>query len=104
MNSEWSLDVLYKGTSDPALQADMDKLSAQTAAYKELIASLGSEDPKTTLRKVIDAKEELAVLSRRLGGYFSPRKSANSSDSEGSSYQTNIQALGDSTASETAPC
>lgn len=100
MNSEWSLDVLYKGTSDPALQADMDKLSAQTAAYKELIASLGSEDPKTTLRKVIDAKEELAVLSRRLGGYFSLRKSANSSDSEGSSYQTKIQALGASTAKE----
>lgn len=91
MNSEWSLDVLYKGTQDPALQADIEKLQQQIDSYKELIASLGSEAPAVTLRKVVEAKEELQVLQRRLMGYFSLRRSANSSDSEGAAYQTKLQ-------------
>ena len=100
MYNEWSLDVLYTGIDDPALQADMNRLEEKTAAYKQQIASLGSEDPRTTLRSVIEAKEELTVLSRRLGSYFSLRRSANSSDAEGAAYQTKIQSLMASTAKE----
>ena len=100
MSYEWSLDVFYKGIDDPALAADMAKLEEKTAAYKQLIAALGSEEPAITLRKVVDAKEEMGILMRRLGGYFSLRRSANSADSEGASYQTKIGALMASTAKE----
>ena len=100
MSYEWSLDVFYKGINDPALAADMAKLEEKTAAYKQLIAALGTEEPAAALRKVIDIKEEMAVLTRRLGGYFSLRRSANSADSEGASYQTKIGALMASTAKE----
>lgn len=93
MNSEWSLDVLYRGTEDPALQADMDKLSRQTAAYKELVAHLDEKEPQAALREIIGAKEELEILSRRLDSYFQLRRFANNSDAEGAGYQTKIKSL-----------
>ena len=98
MYNEWSLDIFYKGIDDPALQADMQKLEELVAAYKEMVASLTMDDPRATLRKVMETKEELAVLTRRLGGYFSLRRSANSADAEGARYQTKIGALMASTA------
>ena len=100
MYNEWSLDIFYKGIDDPALQADMQKLEELVAAYKEMVASLTMDDPRATLRKVMETKEELAVLTRRLGGYFSLRRSANSADAEGARYQTKIGALMASTAKE----
>ncbi len=52
------------------------------------------------LRAVIDLKEEMGVLVRRLAGYFSLRRSANSRDTEVSGYMTKIQRLMASTARE----
>ena len=100
MYNEWSLDIFYKGIDDPALQSDMQKLEETVAAYKKMIASLTMDDPRATLRQVMETKEELAVLTRRLGGYFSLRRSANSADAEGARYQTKIGALMASTAKE----
>ena len=98
--NEWNLDVFYKGINDPALSADMEKLEKLVESYKEMIASLTMDDPKATLRKVIETKEEMAVTTRRLGGYFSMRRSANSMDSEVSFYQTKLQTLMAGTAKE----
>ena len=82
MYNEWSLDVFYKGINDPALLSDMKKLEELVASFKETIASLTLDDPRATLRRVIEMKEEMSTTVRRLGGYFSLRRSANSSDSE----------------------
>ena len=100
MYNEWSLDVFYKGIEDPALQVDMKKLEELIASFKETVANLTMEDPRATLCRVIGMKEEMSTLVRRLGGYFSLRRSANSSDSEVSSYQTKLQALMAGTAKE----
>ena len=93
MYQEWSLDVLYKGVEDPALQADMKRLEEVIAAYKQTVEALDPAQPRAALRSVIDISEEMTVLTRRLAGYFSLRRSANSSDAEGAAYQTKIQAL-----------
>ncbi|MBR2132854.1 MAG: M3 family oligoendopeptidase [Oscillospiraceae bacterium] len=100
MYNEWSLDVLYKGLDDPALAADMEKLEKLVGDYKELVGALTMDDPAGTLRRVVERKEELSVLTRRLGGYFSLRRSACSSDAEGAAYQTKIQRLVADTAKE----
>ena len=100
MYNEWNLNVFYKGIDDPALAADMEKLEKLVASYKEMIASLSMDDPKATLRKVIETKEEMSTTTRRLGGYFSLRRSANSMDSEVSAYQTKLQSLMAGTAKE----
>ena len=93
MYNEWSLDVFYKGIDDPALTADMADLEATAAEYKSAVAALNYDDVAASLRKIIDMKEKLTLLVRRLAGYFSLRRSANSKDSEVSGPQTKVQTL-----------
>ena len=100
MYNEWSLDVFYKGIDDPKLAQDMERLQEVIGIYKETVNGLTKEDPRVSLRSVVEIGEEMSVLSRRLSGYFSLRRSANSSDSEGAAYMTKIQALSASTAKE----
>ena len=100
MYNEWSLDVLYKGINDPALEADVEKVTKVVAEYKKMIAEMTADDPRATLRKIIEIKEEMRLLTRRLFGYFSLRRSTNSSDNEVSAYQTKLQSLLAGTAKE----
>ncbi|MBQ9161650.1 MAG: M3 family oligoendopeptidase [Clostridia bacterium] len=93
MYNEWSLDVLYKGADDPAIEKDMASLTAAVAEYKEAVAALDAATPTKSLRRVIDAKEKGSLLVRRLAGFCSLRRSANSSDTLGALYMTKIQAL-----------
>ncbi len=100
MYNEWSLDILYKGIDDPALISDMEKYEALIADYKKTVSELTLDAPLVGLTRVIDITEQFAVLSRRLGGYFSLRRSANSADTEISAYTTKLSALSASTAKE----
>ncbi len=102
MYNEWSLDALYCGTDDPRLASDMARVEALVEESKAKIGELTYDDPRASLRAVIDIKEELGVLVRRLAGYFSLRRSANSRDTEVSLYMTKIQRLMASTARENA--
>ena len=72
MYNEWSLDIFYKGIDDPALVADMAKLEETVAKVKETTASLTYDDPAKTLREMIDLKEALTVLVRRLAFVAQP--------------------------------
>ena len=91
MYNEWSLDIFYKGIDDPALEADVKKLEDNIALYKSTIASLTPDYPARSLRAIIDIKENTTVLVRKIAGYCSLRRSANSKDSEVSALMTRIQ-------------
>ena len=93
MYNTWSLDILYHGIDDPKLASDMERYEKLIGIFSEAVAALDKENATATLRRVIEIKEEMAVLVRRLAGYFSLRRSANSSDAEGASYQTKISAM-----------
>ena len=93
MYNTWSLDVFYSGIDDPNLASDMERVEKTIGLFREAVAVLDKENAAETLRRVIEIKEELTVLIRRLAGYFSLRRSADSSDAEGASYQTKISAL-----------
>ena len=93
MYNEWSLDILYRGAEDPALEADLAALEATVAEYKTVIAGLDAADPVGSLRRAIDVKERMGLLTRRLGGFFSLRRSTNATDPLGAKYMTKIQAL-----------
>ncbi|MBE6584711.1 MAG: M3 family oligoendopeptidase [Ruminococcaceae bacterium] len=93
MYNEWSLDVFYKGIDDPALAADMEKLEATVAKCKQAVTALNYDDTAKTLCEMIDIKETITLLVRRLAGYFSLRRSANSGDTEVSAYMTKIQMM-----------
>ena len=100
MYNEWSLDIFYKGIEDPALEADVKKLEDNIALYKSTIASLTPDYPARSLRAIIDIKENTTVLVRKIAGYCSLRRSANSKDSEVSALMTRIQMLLAGTAKE----
>ena len=100
MYNEWSLDIFYKGIDDPALEADVKKLEENVALYKKTIAALTPDDPAKTLRGIIDIKETTTVLVRKIAGYCSLRRSANSKDGEVSALITRIQMLLAGTAKE----
>lgn len=93
MYNTWSLDVLYRGIDDPKLASDMERFEKLINLLSEAVAALDKENAAVTLRRVIDVKEELTVLVRRLAGYFSLRRSADSADAEGASYQTKISGM-----------
>ncbi len=100
MYDTWSLDILYRGIDDPKLESDMKRLEQLTGLLSEAVAALDKENAAASLRRVIDVKEELTVLVRRLAGFFSLRRSADSSDASGASYQTKISAMMVSTAKD----
>ena len=100
MYNEWSLDIFYKGIDDPAFSADMTKLDDSVQKFKAVISSLSYDDTAKTLRQIIDLKENITVLVRRLMGYMSLRRSTNSSDTEVSVPQTKLSMLMASTARE----
>lgn len=100
MYNEWSLDVLYKGIDDPALAEGMARLEELIAAYKLAVAGLDADDAAASIKKVILIREEMTVLIRRLAGYFSLRRSANSADTEGAAYTTRIQNMATGIAKE----
>ena len=100
MYNNWSLDILYKGADDPALKTDLEKLEAAVSDYKKAVAELSLDAPAKTLRRVIDVKEEMGVLVRRIAGFFSLRRSTDASDSAGTLYTTKIQTMMASNARE----
>ena len=93
MYNTWSLDIFYSGINDPNLASDMERVEKSIGLFSEAVAALDKENAAATLRRVIEIKEDLTVLIRRLAGYFSLRRSVDSSDAEGASYQTKISAL-----------
>lgn len=93
MYNEWSLDIYYKGIDDPELEHDMKKLEEIVEQYKSEADRLDETAPLETLKKMIGIREEMIVLSHRLGGYFFLRRATDSTDSASAKYSTRIQAL-----------
>ncbi len=98
MYNEWSLDVFYKGIDDPAFIRDAERLEELINANKSFVQTLNYDDPAKALRQMIDNKEEIMLLTRRLMGYMSLRRSANTNDTEVSVPQTKLRMLLASTA------
>jgi pepF/M3 family oligoendopeptidase len=93
MYNEWSLDAFYLGTNDPALERDMALLEKRIGDFKNAVAALSAEDARACLKKTVAIEEDIALLARKLGGYFSLRRSAHSPDPEGAKYSTRMQNL-----------
>lgn len=85
MNSEWNLDILYKGYDDPKFAADMAKLDECITAINELAAELTNLDPKEAVIKGIKLMEEMNTTAMNLFSFASLSSSANTRDSESQS-------------------
>lgn len=85
MNSEWSLDVLYKGFDDPKFAADMKKVDEKIAETNEFAAKLGSMSDKDTLLAYIRISEEMMQLASDLYGFAGLTSATNARNSEANS-------------------
>lgn len=82
MNTEWSLDSLYKSYEDKAFITDFDNVSTLIETYKNYVPTLGTLKAEEALPAIIKLTEELTVSLGKLGAYLSLRKSVNTTDSE----------------------
>ena len=91
MNSEWSLDILYKGFDDPKFKEDMTRLDEQCAGFNALAASL-DDKPKTaaTVEEILTAMEELDALVNDLATFAELKGEANTRDAVSTSMMGRI--------------
>ncbi len=86
MNSEWSLDVLYKGFDDPKFISDFEKVDELIANYDKLAQNAKNMDSKQVVLGYISANEEMDNLISDLFQFASLRSSANTKDAQAASY------------------
>ncbi len=99
MNTEWSLDVLYKGYQDEAFLKDLKKLSDLIITIKKYVAELSNYNPVEAVPTIIAYQEEFELLGAKLGGYITLRQSTNTTDSETTALLGKLEEL-DSTLSK----
>lgn len=100
MNSEWSLDVLYKGYDDPKFIADFAKVDEIVANTKAFAAKMNDMDPKEALLTYIRENEANSQIISDLFSYASLRSSTNTKDAESASVIGRLMNKLSSTAKE----
>lgn len=91
MNTEWSLDVLYKGYDDPAYQQDLEKLDTLINKLHTFADNLGKNPDKDTVIEYITLTEEFSLLITKIYSYTELRESTDTTNSETTSYLNRIQ-------------
>lgn len=103
MNSEWSLDVLYKGFDDPKFTEDFKKLDGCIASINAFAAKLPELDPKEALITYITESEKNLLLIEDLYSFAGLRSAANTKDNEANSVIGRLMGkLSGTTRAETA--
>ncbi|MBR4657880.1 MAG: M3 family oligoendopeptidase [Clostridia bacterium] len=92
MNSEWSLDILYKGYDTPEFQNDMKEVGNIVDRFNEAAANLDPAKPRETLLKVIGMMEETSSLFGRLYQFCGLSQAVNTSDEKAAAYMGQLQA------------
>lgn len=91
MNTEWSLDVLYKGYDDPAYQQDLAKIDTLINKIHTFAENLGKNSDKDTVIEYITLMEEFSLLITKMYSYTELRESTDTTNSETTSYLNRIQ-------------
>jgi len=102
MNSEWSLDVLYKSYEDENYKKDMKNLEGFIKEFKAYVSNLSFDQPKETLLTLISLIESIELTANKLYSYTSLRQSTNTTDAETTSLLGKLQKLLSETAKEDA--
>lgn len=93
MNTEWSLDILYKSYQDEAFQTDLKKINEIIQTIKGYTAKLDEYDEETAIPALITYLEEYNVLIAKLSSYVLLRQSTNTTDSETTALLGKIEEL-----------
>lgn len=98
MNTNWSLDVYYKGYEDPTFAADMELLEKYAKALEAALEEAKSQDSVQGLVTVIEARENYAKVAYKLGEYLGLRSATDTTDGKTLDYISRISKVQASTA------
>ena len=92
MKTNWDLDALYRGFSDPEYEADIKRAEeAYKALHKAAVeakkfaaenADPPAEEKAAHIERLLLCKERIAELSEKLGNYVGLRQAVNTKDGE----------------------
>ena len=86
MNSEWSLDILYKGYDTPEFKADFDATENIFAEFNEAVKHLSEKPAKEALLEMLGIIERSQELFSKLFSFCSLSQSVNTSDEKATAY------------------
>lgn len=103
MNTEWNLDILYKGLDDPSYEKDIALLKSENAAIHALVGKKDELSEKELTEQILTTLEENRKIFYRLISFLSLRQSTNSEDGEiMAQYNRIMKIYSDATADLTA--
>lgn len=82
MNSEWSLDVLYKGFDDPKFSEDLTSFEKKAKELDEISKTLSHENEKEDLIRIVKALEEFELLEKHLSCFGFLSQSTNTANAK----------------------
>lgn len=82
MNTEWSLDILYKGIDDPAYEADIKKAEQKIEELANYLKSVETLSWKEKTEGLLIRLEELQFAVYKLAYYLELRQSVNTEDGD----------------------
>lgn len=82
MNTEWSLEGIYKGIDDPAYEADIRTLEQKVEEFSEYLKNVESKEWKEKAEGLLSRMEEIELLFYKLVLYLELRQSVNTEDGD----------------------
>ena len=98
MNTEWSLEVYYKGYEDPAFAEDFELLQKNAQALETALGQAREQDDVQGLVTVLEAKEAYAKVLFKLNEYLGLRNSVDTTDGKTLDYIGRLDKINASTA------
>ena len=98
MNTEWSLEVYYKGYEDPAFAEDFELLQKNAQALETALEQAREQDDVQGLVTVLEAKEAYAKVLFKLNEYLALRNSVDTTDGKTLDYIGRLDKINASTA------
>ena len=98
MNTEWSLEVYYKGYEDPAFAEDFELLQKNAQALETALGQAREQDDVQGLVTVLEAKDAYAKVLFKLNEYLALRNSVDTTDGKTLDYIGRLDKINASTA------
>lgn len=98
MNTEWSLEVYYKGYEDSAFAEDFELLQKNAQALETALGQAREQDDVQGLVTVLEAKEAYGKVLFKLNEYLGLRNSVDTTDGKTLDYIGRLDKINASTA------
>ena len=93
MNTEWSLDIFYKGFDDENFTKDFEKAKYAIEDYNNAVKAIDNTNPLKSMEDVIVVKEKIELLVSKLYQFCSLTQSTDTSNPNCATYINKLMQL-----------